>query len=590
MPLIRVLDPSVVGKIRAGEVVDRPAAVAKELVENALDAGSTLVGVHAASHPERLIRVQDDGRGMSREDALLAIRRHATSKIESAEDLSRIRTLGFRGEALASISDVSRLALSTRSADELTGTQIEALGGAVIQVSGVGRAVGTTVVVEDLFFNTPARLRFLKSREAEIRVLSRVVWNYALAYPKIHWKFSVEGREDTDLPEARDLLERWEVLYGRGSEDGSAAFDHEAGGVHVSGVLGAPEQARASRDYQTFAVNGRVVSSATLGAALRQGYGNLLPGDRYPLALVLIEIDPSLVDSNVHPTKREVRFRDEARVFQVVRRAVEASMRRYVPTGIEFGQDRVGEPRPESDYGAQPGTVATLPATETAVGKEGALLLALDAPRVEASVAAQEQEQGDLVESLGEPEIPIWQLHERYLLAPIRGGLVIVDQHAAHERILYEEARAHLYGGTGASQVLLFPRVVDLTPTELDALLMLEPHLRRLGYEASLFGERQVAVRGVPASIPEEAAIDSLRAVLASVDTLGEGGEPPEEHIAKSYACHAAVRSGQALDPIERRALFDRLFATSLPHGDPHGRPTYVRVSMEELDRRFGRR
>ena len=168
--------------------------------------------------------------------------------------------------------------------------------------------------------------------------------------------------------------------------------------------------------------------------------------------------------------------------------------------------------------------------------------------------------------------------------------MVIVDQHAAHERILYEEARAHLYGGTGASQVLLFPRVVDLTPAELDALLMLEPHLRRLGYEASLFGERQVAVRGVPAAIPEEAAIDSLRAVLASVDTLGEGGEPPEEHIAKSFACHAAVRSGQALGPVERRALFDRLFATSLPHGDPHGRSTYVRVSMEELDRRFGRR
>ncbi|HXF59329.1 MAG TPA: DNA mismatch repair endonuclease MutL, partial [Candidatus Saccharimonadales bacterium] len=222
MSPIRVLDPSVVGKIRAGEVVDRPAAVAKELVENALDAGSNLISVHAASHPERLIRVQDDGSGMSREDALLALRRHATSKIESADDLASIRTLGFRGEALASVADVSRLSLSTRSSDDLTGTQIEALGGAVIQVSGVGRAVGTTVVVEDLFFNTPARLRFLKSREAEIRVLSRVVWNYALTYPRVHWKFSVEGREDTDLPAARDLLERWEVLYGRGSEDASA--------------------------------------------------------------------------------------------------------------------------------------------------------------------------------------------------------------------------------------------------------------------------------------------------------------------------------------------------------------------------------
>ena len=593
MSPIRVLDPSVVGKIRAGEVVDRPAAVAKELVENALDAGSSLVSVHAASHPERLIRVQDDGSGMSREDALLALRRHATSKIQAAEDLTSIRTLGFRGEALASVAEVSRLSLSTRSSADMSGTQVEALGGAVIQVSGVGRAVGTTVVVEDLFFNTPARLRFLKSREAEIRVLSRVVWNYALTYPRVHWKFSVEGREDTDLPEARDLLERWEVLYGRGPEDGSAEFDHESGGVHVSGVLGAPEQARASRDYQTFAVNGRVIASATLAAALRQGYGNLLPGDRYPLALVMIEIDPGQVDVNVHPTKREVRFRDEARIFQVLRRAVEAGMRRYVPTGISFGDAAVGEPGGGGDYGRRAGdaaATATLasPSVATEATGEGALLLALETPA--GSVDVKEREQGDLEESLAEPEIAIWQLHDRYLLAPIRGGMVIVDQHAAHERILYEEARAHLYSGAGASQVLLFPRVVDLTPEELDALLMMEPHLRRLGYEASLFGERQVAVRGVPASIPEEAAVDSLKAVLASVDTLGEGGEPPEEHIAKSFACHAAVRSGQALSPIERRVLFDLLFATSLPHGDPHGRPTYVRVSMEELDRRFGRR
>ncbi len=595
MSRIRVLDPSVIGKIRAGEVVDRPAAVVKELVENAIDAGSSLIAIHAASSPERSIRVQDDGAGMSREDALLALRPHATSKIESADDLSRIRTLGFRGEALASIAEVSRLSLSTRSSDDLTGTQVEALGGAVIQVSGVGRAVGTTVLVGDLFFNTPARLRFLKSREAEIRVLSRVVWNYALTYPRVHWRFSVEGREDTDLPEARDLVERWEVLYGRGSEDGSAEFDHEAGGVHVSGVLGAPEQARASRDYQTFAVNGRVVSSATLAAALRQGFGNLLPGDRYPLALVMIEIDPGQVDANVHPTKREVRFRDEARVFQVLRRAVEASMRRYVPSGISFGDaGQVGEPgEGAGGYRVASGgsSVGTLAEAASGIQTEsgGALLLALGTAPAGPAEAA-EREGGDLAESLGEPEIEIWQLHDRYLLAPIRGGLVIVDQHAAHERILYEEARAHLYSGTGASQVLLFPRVVDLTPAELDALLMMEPHLRRLGYEASLFGERQVAVRGVPASIPEEAAIDSLKAVLASVDTLGEGGDPPEEHIAKSFACHAAVRSGQALRPVERRALFDRLFATSLPHGDPHGRPTYVRVSMEELDRRFGRR
>src|SRR6267378_1482860 len=273
-------------------------------------------------------------------------------------------------------------------------------------------------------------------------------------------------------------------------------------------------------------------------------------------------------------------------------------MRRYVPSGIAFGEaggpGAVGEPPGSAGYGVGgSGTssqVATLPAQGVGTEAGESLLLALDAPRLDASATAREREDGDVEEGLGEPEITIWQLHERYLLAPIRGGIVIVDQHAAHERILYEEARSHLYDGTGASQVLLFPRVVDLTPAELDALLMLEPHLRRLGYEASLFGERQVAVRGVPAAIPEEAAIDSLRAVLASVDTLGAGGDPPEDHIAKSLACHAAARSGQSLHPNERRALCDGLFATSLPDGDPHGRPTYVRVSMEELDRRFGRR
>lgn len=594
MASIRILDPSVVGRIRAGEVVDRPAAVVKELIENALDARSTLIAIHAASHPERLIRVQDDGAGMSREDALLSLRRHATSKIECADDLVRVRSLGFRGEALASIAEVSRISLSTRSAEDLTGTQVEALGGAVIQVSGVGRAVGTTAVVEDLFFNTPARLRFLKSRDAEIRVLTRVVWGYALAYPGIHWKFSVEGREDTDLPQARDLLERWEVLYGRGPDEGAAPFEHESGGIHVTGVLGAPEQARASRDHQTFSVNGRVVASATLGAAVRQGYGNLLPPDRYPLALILLELDPASVDVNVHPTKREVRFRDEARIFQVLRQGVEAVMRRYVPVGIALPESEgvadIGSGG-SGGYGTAPREGAGAPVgsglgTGTTLQQEGSLLLALHAPSEEQTV----RERGDVQESLSEPEIPIWQLHERYLLAPIRGGLVIVDQHAAHERILYEEARANLYGGTGASQVLLFPRVLDLTPAELDALLLLEPHLRRLGYEVSLFGERQVAVRGVPASLSEDAAIDSLKAVLASLDTLGEEGEPPEEHIAKSFACHAAVRTGQVLNPVERRALFDRLFATSLPHGDPHGRPTYVRVPLEELDRRFGRR
>ena len=596
MPPVRLLDSSVVAKIRAGEVVDRPAAVAKELIENALDAGSRLIAIQSASNPDRMIRVQDDGSGMGREDALLAVRRHATSKLERAEDLESIATLGFRGEALASLAEVSRLTLSTRAADELTGTQIEILGGTVISVSGVGRAVGTTVSVEDLFFNTPARKRFLRSREAEVRALARVVWSYALVTPHVHWRFRVEGREDTELPTAADLLERWQVFYGRGSAESAAPFEHEGAGYRFRGVLGAPEMARANREQQIFAVNGRVIASSSMAAALRQGFGNLIPGDRHPVALLLVDIDPSQIDVNVHPTKREVRFRDESGLFQATRRAVESAMRVYVPVALGVPESGSMVPEEGGSGGAlvvEPGTVEEGAPSYVPQGiAPGHLFESAASADLGSPWARERVVTADVKESLTEVEVPIWQLHDRYLLAPIRGGLVIVDQHAAHERVLYEEARIHLADEAGPSQHLLFPRVLDLSPPELEELLSVEPLVRRLGYEVSLFGERQVAIRGVPAALAEGTAIDALKRLLAGEETHGEitRDDPPEERIAKSWACHAAVRSGQPLDPVERRALFDRLFATTLPHGDPHGRPTYVRVPLEELDRRFGRR
>ena len=333
----------------------------------------------------------------------------------------------------------------------------------------------------------------------------------------------------------------------------------------------------------------------------------------------MIEIDPTLVDVNVHPTKREVRFRDEGRIFQAVRHAVDATMRRHVPESLDLGSAASPDirdlpPAPRGQGVPAAGSGLASPAAAAYWGAEGALLprpqaggagtetLATPAPvqtLIEAYAPAprlnpervEEGSQAAVKENLLETEIPIWQLHDRYLLAPIRGGLVVVDQHAAHERILYEQARARLDGETADSQHLLFPRVIDVTADELDRLLLLETQVRRLGFEVSLFGDKQVAIRAVPASVPEDAAVDAFRALLSGEDAHGiAGGEPPEERVAKSFACHAAVRSGQPLRPEERRALIDRLFATELPHGDPHGRATYVRVSMEELDRRFGRR
>ena len=448
MSRIHILEPSVVARIRAGEVIDRPASVVKELIENSLDAGSRLIAIHTASSPERMIRVQDDGCGMKRDDALLAVKRHATSKLARAEDLETITTLGFRGEALASIAEVSRLTLSTRAADELTGTQVEILGGTVISVTGVGRSAGSTVAVEDLFYNTPARQRFLKSREAESRAVARVVWSYALITPDVHWRFKVEGREDTELPASADLLERWQVLYGRGSGEGAACFGEEVNGIRCHGVLGAPEMARATREHQVFAVNGRVVSSPALMAAVRQGYGNLIPGDRHPVALLLIRIDPTQVDVNVHPTKREVRFRDESALFQAVRRAVEIAMRRYVPVSLSpgFGGATVLDPGAgdapdpgtvsstagEPDATCTPGAARTAepqgpPGTPGWDGYAASQLFYAPAETVMGSATTRESMvTGDVRESLAGPEIPIWQLHDRYLLAPIRGGVVIV--------------------------------------------------------------------------------------------------------------------------------------------------------------------
>jgi len=526
---------------------------------------------------------------------------------------------------------VARVSVSSRSANELTGTQIEVLGGTVIGVSGVGRAVGTTVTVEDLFFNTPARLRFLKSRDAELRAVARAAWGYILTYPAVHWRFTSAGREDVDLPAAEDLLERWQVLYGRGVADGAEPFAEEGDAVTVRGVLGAPEQARAGRDHQVIVVNGRLVVAPALGVALRQGYGNLIAGERYPMAVLMIEIDPAQVDVNVHPTKREVRFRDEGRVFQAVRRAVESVMRRHVPVSL----DPSGPPRPPGPASqgavsgpgvpagldtwkgpdvargaagwtpASPGgtgvagTVPTRAATATTMAEAtspSGVQTAIEEYAPDARLAPDrvaEGTQAAVRENLLEAEIPIWQLHDRYLLAPIRGGLVVIDQHAAHERILYEQARARLYGENAESQHLLFPRILDVTAEELDQLLLIEAQVRRLGYEVSLFGDKQIAVRAVPASVPEEAAVDALRSLLSRAEGHGGGAgsdEAPEERVAKSFACHAAVRSGQPLRPEERRALIDNLFATEVPHGDPHGRATFVRVSMEELDRRFGRR
>jgi DNA mismatch repair protein MutL len=574
---IRRLAPDTAARIAAGEVIDRPLSALKELLENALDAGATRVEIAVDGSLDRGFRVADDGVGIAADELETALERHATSKLDTLADLDRLTTLGFRGEALPSIAAVSRLRLTSRPGGEGDAATIAVEGGRVTEHATAARAAGTTVEVRDLFFNTPARRKFLKSEAGELRAAMRMIETYALAFPGVGMRLVVEGRERLDWPAAADVRERAAQIWGAQHAGQRLLVETERDGVRIVALLGLPEHARANRDAQQFLVNRRWIQSPLLGQALRQAYGNLLPGGRFPAATVWITVPPERIDVNVHPTKREVRFADESAVFGALAAACAQRLAPLHPpfTVIQGGgseprwADRVAEPSPDQ---TRLGFV-TAPA-ETPAGAASATT-PHGAPRATAAST--------------EPEL--WQLHDTYIFAPVRGGVVIVDQHAAHERILYEEARARFEGQQGSAQQLLFPALVDLTRDQFDLVLELGPWLQQLGWDIAPLGQPTVVVRGMPGALRESRPAQILQDVLDGMaeDTGRTAHEDVTERLARSYACHAAVKAGDPLTQDEMRVLLDRLFATTRPHGDPHGRPTFVRLELDELHRRFGR-
>jgi len=605
---IHRLDPRTASRIAAGEVLDRPAAALKELVENALDAGALNIDVTVNGSLDAWFEVADDGVGMTAEDLPLALERHATSKIDALEDLDRLDTLGFRGEALPSIAEVSRLVLASRPRDADTAHRLTVEGGEGAAVTAFARAPGTTVEVKDLFFNTPARRKFLRSPASEIRVALRMLTAYALAYPATAFRFTVDGKPRLALPAAASRHERLVGLYGAAFAERMLEVREERPGFVFEAWLGVPELARVTRDGQTLLVNRRWVQNPTLSAALRHGYGNLIPPGRHPTALVSLDVDPATLDVNVHPTKREVRFSREDAVFGFVAQTVARPLSRLSPRYVPAGRDL---PRPPAlgELTQQPDPQASLFSSAraavlgggTLLGGTGALgdrgTLRLVGPGETASPDAAPGEGG------GEPgassseaassRLPdLWQLHQTYILAPIAGGLVIVDQHAAHERILYEEALERFRTKSAVSQGMLFALPVELSRDEFDLLLEVQPALERLGFDLTALSPPTVLVRAVPAGVMSRDPAGLLRDVL---DGLGEqhgrstAKDEPWDRVAKSFACHAAVRAGDSLTREEMNQLIDHLFATRLPHGDPHGRTTYVRVDLHELNQRFGR-
>jgi DNA mismatch repair protein MutL len=581
---IRILSPAVASRIAAGETIERPVSVLKELIDNALDAGASQVTIQVEGSLDRSLTVTDDGEGMTREDAELSIRRHSTSKINEFDDLFRLRTLGFRGEALPSIAAVSAMVIRTCPDEGAPGTEIEVVGGELLGVREIARARGTSVQVRDLFFNVPVRRRFMKTERGELRAALRLLAQLALARPGIRFVLERSGAPAVRYDPVSDLRERASEIFGRGYAQKLLPVDLVREGVTVEGLVGVPEQSRATRDNQVLIVNGRPVTSPLLGHAARVAYGDLIAGDRQPSFVLVVSVDPSLVDVNVHPTKREVKFAREGEVFGAVRDAVLAALASLSPVPRPAPSGRGPAPwhsAPRSGFLREPGDPAT---AQEAL----AFWSTLRTPLVREE--PEREEAGEGAETPADEEVrKIWQLHRRYIFAQTQSGLLIIDQHAAHERILYERALMRLDGSAATSQRLLFPETIELTHGEMEIFGEIQEELRKLGFEVEPFGERTLLVRSIPDDTRGWDHGGLLHDMLDEFTNAGRSIRTVRERVARAFACRAAVKGGTRLSVEEMHALIDALFATSRPHGDPHGRPTLIQIPLAELDRRFGR-
>lgn len=570
---IALLPDAVANQIAAGEVVERPASVVKELVENALDAGATEVRITAANGGKTNIEVADNGIGMSRDDAIMAFDRHATSKIRNSEDLVGISSFGFRGEALPAVASVTRLELITALTDG-EGTSIRVAGGRIDSVNDLARRRGTTVVAGAIFFNTPARRRFLRSATSESRAIRNVVSTIALAHPEVGFNLILDARLVLDVPAGQRRDERLAAVWGEEVARTLIPVGYGVGPVRVEGYVQRPADARPTgRKVQLF-VNGRPFRDHFLVRAAESGYRTAIhPGDR-PSIFLNFEVAPELVDVNVHPAKLEVRFRDRYAVERAAEEAVRHSLGELVSSALVGSGPLPGAPPPprressSSPDGEQPGD----------------LFAPLDTG----------EDDPDVVESSPPHRgwrVPLLQLADSYVCYESPEGLVIVDQHAAHERILYEEAMASLDADGMPGQRMLLPETIELTDEELEAAADHADLLSRLGYEAEPFGGRAMVLHAAPQPHPRFDAIASFRELVADLARGRFGGWANRiERFCQSWACRSAIKAGQPLDEAAMRQLLERLFDCDLPPHDVHGRATIVQLPREELERRFGRR
>ena len=594
---IRLLPPEVSSQIAAGEVIERPASVVKELMENALDGGATSIVISISDAGRRVVEIADNGGGIASSELALAVARHATSKLTRADDLFHIETLGFRGEALASIGSVSRLTITSKIANSDAGARLRVEGGRSGKVEAIGAPVGTVVRVEDLFYNVPARLKFLKTDITERRAIDALVTRYALAYPNIRFKLEEDGRLSLQTSGDGDRRAILATLYGVEAAKQLLEIHAEDPGVKLSGYISPVALTRSNRKDITIFVNGRWVQDTPLSTALLQAYHTLLMVGRYPLGAIFIEIAPEEVDVNVHPAKAEVRFKDQDRIFGFVQRAVRRGLLAYTPVPpVTSSLNSLGWGTSEPNA-RQVGLDWAIAHDSRWTGDTGRLTN----PTGETAEVAEDVRASTVDQGLQSKSLPtvnknlllrlIGQIGASYLVAEGPDGLYLIDQHAAHERILFEKLMAQHDQKRIPSQSLLTPAAVTLSAASSSLLASQLQVLSHFGFEVQEFGPNTFQVRAMPALFAGSDPVAALRAV---VEDFEEDEVPLQNEIEKKLAARVckrmAVKAGQTLSPEEQRALLTDLENCDSPRTCPHGRPTMIHLSVEMLERQFGRK
>lgn len=639
MSKIKVLPDSLANKIAAGEVVERPSSVVKELLENALDAGARSINIEVEAGGKRLIRVVDDGEGMTRDDAIIAFERHATSKLRTAEDLEAITTLGFRGEALPSIASVSRLFLRTKTARDTEGTEVEFNGGKLVAVRDIAWPGGAEVEVRDLFFNIPARRKFLKSDATESFHIANLVQHYALANPQLSFLLVGNGRDVIRVATARSLKERAYQVLGGALLDKLVEVNAEADGLKVLGFVSNPQEQRSSRDAQYLFVNRRFVRDQLIGRALSEAYCSMMPSGTYPAAVLFIQASPTEVDVNVHPAKTEVRFLHEGAVLAFVRDAVAEALRSTQPItrvpGVARGRKDEGpgaaeretwgakEPRGEAeeeqrsrgaeewrsrggastdDQGRRETNAARVESREL-IEQANAIYAdhqsGVDEDATERACATDSMLPGseatplesNTLPGFGHGIKPLGQIRDSYIVATDEEGLLLVDQHVAHERVLFEQFRDARLARAAGLQPLLIPATLDLSPSEAEAFSIVEGELENIGIETMRLSGRTIAIQTAPAGLGPGEVLAVVREVLTVVER--ERRNPTVDRIrdgiAAELACKAAIKVNMPLTSEKMQWLIDELMKTQNPMTCPHGRPIMMRMGLRDIERGFKR-